>query len=378
MIPCQKDLFSISDDVVYLNCAFTSPLMKKAHFAGKAALDMKQNPWMITSSHFFSSMEDVRLLFGELIGSNADNIALIPAVSYGISIAAKNIPIADFENIVVLEEQFPSNIYAWQRKAKETGCSIKIVKRPKDNNWTNAVLNEIDKKTAVAALPNCHWTDGTTLDLSIIGEKCRENKTALVIDGTQSLGAMAFDVNEVKPDFLITAAHKWLLGPYGFGFCYIAPKWQDNGIPLEENWLNRKGSEDFSMLVDYREQYQPGARRFDVGEASNFSLTPIVKAALEQILAWKIENISQSIKNLIDYIRKTAEENNFSLPLEQYSAPHMTGILLKDNINKDLGVKLAENKIFVSIRGNNIRISPHLYNSKKDIDSFFNVLHDLI
>ncbi len=378
MIACQKDLFTIADDVVYLNCAYTSPLMKKAHTAGKAALDMKQNPWMITPSLFFSSMEAVRQLFGELIGSNKDNIALIPAVSYGISIAAKNIPIAGYENIVVLEEQFPSNIYAWQRKAKETGCSIKTVKRLEDNNWTDAVLKKIDKKTAVAALPNCHWTDGTTLDLTIIGEKCRKNKTVLVIDGTQSLGAMAFDVNEVKPDFLVTTAHKWLLGPYGFGFCYIAPKWQDNGIPLEENWLNRKGSEDFSLLVDYQDQYQPGARRFDVGEASSFSLTPVVKVALKQILAWKVENISQSIKYLTGYIRKTAEENNFSVPLEQYNAPHMTGLLLADNISKDLGVKLAEKKIFVSIRGNNIRISPHLYNSKKDIDSFFNALNDII
>jgi len=226
MIPCQRELFDMPDDVAYFNCAYTAPLLLGAKKAGQEALKAKSNPWSITSEEFFT------------------NLAL----------AARNISLSKGQNIVVLEEQFPSNVYIWRRVAGEKGAVIKTVSRPEQGNWTSTVLEAIDQNTAVAALPVCHWTDGTLLDLIKIGKKCRKNGSALVIDGIQSIGALPFSVAKVKPDFLVAAAHKWLLGPYGFGFCYVAPKWH-KGVPLEENWLNRSGSQDFSRLVQYENEY---------------------------------------------------------------------------------------------------------------------------
>ncbi len=237
MISNQRSLFSIPDNIAYLNCAYTAPLLKAAESVGKQSVCAKGQPWHILPDDFFKTIEAVRDLFAQLIYCTKEDVAIIPAVSYGIALAAKNLPVSKGETIVVIEDQFPSNIYSWNRLVHEKKGKIHTVKRPLDHDWTKAVISVIDTKTAIVAVPNCHWTDGTLLDLVRIGSACRDHGAALVIDGTQSLGAMPFSIEEVKPDFVVTAAHKWLLGPYSFGFCYISPEWQ-NGIPLEENWLD--------------------------------------------------------------------------------------------------------------------------------------------
>ncbi len=377
MIPCQRELFDISDDVAYFNCAYTSPLLISAKKAGQRALKAKSNPWSITSEDFFTNIEENRMLFGQLIDSPQDNIAIIPAVSYGIALAAKNIPLSKGQNIMVLEEQFPSNIYAWRRVAEERGAFIKTVSRPESGNWTRAVLEAIDQNTAVAALPPCHWTDGTLLNLIEIGEKCRANGTALVIDGIQSLGARPFSVATVKPDFLVAGAHKWLLGPYGFGYCYVAPKWH-KGVPLEENWLNREGSQDFSRLVQYENDYQPGARRYDMGEASNFILAPIAAAALRQLLEWGVEAISKTLQSITDPIGDRAARMGLTVADKADRVPHIIGLSMPGGLPGSLAPDLAENKVYVSIRGNSIRISPHLYNTPEDVDRLLSSLEKAV
>jgi selenocysteine lyase/cysteine desulfurase len=377
MIPCQRHLFDLSEDVAYFNCAYTAPLLRSAAAAGQAALQAKSNPWRITSNHFFETIEENRVLFGKLIGCDPGHVAIIPAVSYGVALAAKNLPVEKGQTIIVLEDQFPSHVYAWRRLISEKEALLVTIPRPTDNDWTSAVLEQIDQRTAIAALPNCHWTDGTLIDLVKIGEKCREIGAALVVDGIQSLGAMPFSVEAVQPDFLITAAHKWLLGPYSYGFCYIAPNWQ-GGTPLEENWLNRLGSEDFARLVDYRDQYQPAARRYDVGEASNFILAPIAEAALRQLLTWGVERIGETLRTITDQIAAKALSSGFQVPDAGTRAPHMLGLSTPEGLPKELPVHLAREKVFVSVRGNSIRVSPHLYNTEEDIERLFSALEKAI
>ncbi len=373
MIPCQRELFDIPENITYLNCAYTSPLLKSAREAGRAAIQAKANPWTITSADFFSSAETARELFARLIDCKSDDVALVPAVSYGIALAARNLPVEQDQTIVILQDQFPSNVYSWMSLAHEKKAVVKTVQRPSDNDWTAAVLEAIDSDTAIVAVQNCHWTDGTLLDLEKIGEKCRAMNTALVVDGIQSIGAMPFSIDRVRPDFLIAASHKWLLGAYSFGFCYVAPKWQA-GTPLEENWFNRAGSEDFARLVDYRESYQPGARRYDQGEASSFILAPIAAAGIRQILEWGVENISNSLQTKTDAIADRAKQMGLSAAPSHTRAPHMIGISKPGGFQKDLPLLLAQDNIFVSVRGDSVRISPHLFSTEEDIDRLFTVL----
>ena len=377
MIANQRHLFDLPDDVAYLNIAYTAPLLRAAAEAGRDAIRAKQNPWMVTAADFFRSVETVRALFASLADCETDCVAVIPAVSYGVALAARNLPVEKGQSIVVLHDQFPSNVYSWRDVAAQNNAVIKTVPRPADHDWTGALIETIEDHTAVVAVPNCHWTDGTLVDLEKIGAHCRSKGAALVVDGIQSLGALPVSMERIQPDFLIAAAHKWLLGPYSYGFCYIHPRWH-NGSALEENWMNRADSQDFSRLVDYRDAYQPGARRFDMGESSNFILSPIAAAALTQILDWGVDNIAATLRVKTDLIAERAESMGLVVAPQKARSPHLIGISKPGGFPGDLPSRLAQDKIFVSVRGESIRIAPHLYTTDEEIERLFAALKKVV
>ena len=369
----QRDLFEIPEDIVYLNCAYMSPQLRPAREAGERAVSRKSRPWELTPDDFFEEVEELRALFARLVGGEADGVAIVPSVSYGISVAAANVSVGEGEKIVILEDQFPSNVYAWRALAERSGAELIIVPRPEDFDWTRALLEEIDADTAVVAVPNCHWTDGSLVDLARVGEGAREARAALVVDGIQSLGAHPFDVSEVRPDFLVASSYKWLLGPYGVGFMHVGEEYRE-GEPIEHNWINRRGSQDFSGLVDYQDAFQPGARRYDVGERSNFALLPMAAEALRQLIDWGVENVSETIGTLTDLVEERAEELGIATIPKERRARHMIGLMLGPDAPDDLATRLTTHNVFVSVRGESVRVSPHLYNTEKDVELLFEIL----
>lgn len=373
MLPCQRHLFDIPDDVAYLNCAYMSPLMKPAIEAGDAGLARKAHPWEITPDKFFTGADEFRATAAQLVSCSADDIAIVPSASYGVATAARNLPAKKGQSILVLEEQFPSNYYPWQRQAEENGASLKVVAWPEDNDWTAAVLDSLTADVAIAALPHVHWTSGGRLDLVRIGEACRKLGAALVLDLTQSLGALPFSVRDVRPDFAVAASYKWLLGPYSIGLLYVAPKWQ-GGIPLEENWIQRANARDFSSLILYTEDYDAGARRFDMGERSNFALLPAAVRAMKQLLEWDVEQISETAGALNRQLAAAAAELGFSSPPEHLRAPHYLCLRRKTGIPQEFPEILARERTFVSVRGSSVRVTPHVYNSAADAERLISCL----
>lgn len=372
-IPCQRELFDIPDDVAWLNCAYMSPLMKPAVEAGEAGIRGKARPWTIRPADFFPGPDQARALFARLIGASADEIAIVPSVSYGIATAARNLDAPAGSRILLLDEQFPSNVYAWRELAARTGARVDSVPRPADDDWTAAILERIGEDVSVAALPNNHWTDGGLIDLERVGAALREAGAALVLDVTQSLGALPLDVRRVKPDFLVCGTYKWLLGPYSLGFLYVDPKYH-GGEPLEHNWIARAGSEDFTGLVNYRDDFQPGARRFDVGEVSNFALMPQASAAMRQILDWGVENIQATLTARTGDIAARARGMGIDSVFQGLRAGHFLGLRFEGGVPEGLGARLAAEKIHISVRGASMRVTPHLYNNDEDIERFFDAL----
>jgi len=369
----QRDLFEIPEDIVYLNCAYMSPQLRPAREAGERAISRKSRPWEITPDLFFDDAEEIRALFARLVGGDAEGVAIVPSVSYGISVAAANVTVRERQKIVILEDQFPSNVYAWRELAERSGARLITLPRPEDLDWTRALLGEIDVDTAVVAVPNCHWTDGSLVDLASVGERVREAGAALVVDAIQSLGAHPFEVLDVRPDFLVASSYKWLLGPYGVGFMYVGEEYRE-GKPIEHNWINRRGSQDFSGLVAYQDAFQPGARRYDVGERSNFALLPMASEALRQLLDWGVENVSESIGVLTDLIESKAGELGITTIPKERRARHMIGLMLGPDALDDLATRLTAHNVYVSVRGESVRVSPHLYNTERDVDHLFEVL----
>ena len=377
-IPCQRHLFSIPGDVAYLNCGYMSPLMRQVRDAAVAGLERKAQPWEITPHDFFSGSDALRATFARLINAGVDDIAIVPAASYGVSTAARNLPLSRGQNVIVVEDQFPSNVYPWRERAREVGAQVRTVPRPPKGGWTRAVLAAIDGATAVVAIPQCHWTDGGRFDLEHIGETCRGKGIALSLDLTQSLGVLPFDVQRVQPDFLSCAAYKWLLGPYSIGFLYVSERWQRAGRPIEHNWIHRRNAEDFARLVDYQDDFEPGARRFDVGERSNFALVPAAEAGLRQILAWGVDNVRETIEGMVDHVVERLQPLGLKALPKDERAAHYLGLQVPAGLPPDLLPRLAQRKVFVSVRGSSIRITPHLYNTEDDIDRLCAALREAL
>ena len=374
MLENQRHLFDIPEDVHYLNCAYMSPLLKSSVQAGHAAVDAKARPWTISQADFFSYSKTARELFAGLINARAEEVAIASSVSYGTATAALNVPLDSGEKVLVLAEEFPSNLYSWRVKAKACGAEIEVVERPADTDWTVAVLSALeDERVSVVVIPQTHWIDGGQLDLDRIAAVREIHEFSLVIDLTQSLGVVGVDVQRIQPDFLICATYKWLLGPYSLCFVYVNPR-HHAGIPLEQGWINRPGAENFSRLIDYVDEINLDATRFDMGERSNFQLMPIAIAGLEQIHRWGQSEIEDSLRHYTQMLRHELEAIGFSACDEALRSPHYLGVRHSDGLPEDILAQLAEEKIFLSKRGESLRISPHLYNNEGDAQSLIRAL----
>lgn len=373
-LQCQREAFSLPPDLHYLNCAFMSPLPRVVEEEGLRGMVRKRDPSSLEPEDFFRESQEVRRLFADLVNApDPDSVAIIPSVSYGIGVAARNTHLTSGQNIVLLHEQFPANVYGWRRVARERGAKIRMV-GPGDGEfrgrgWNERILDAIDRDTGVVTLAPVHWTDGTVFDLQAIGARAREVGAALVVDGTQSVGALPFDVQKLRPDALIVASYKWLFGPYSIGVGYFGPRYLD-GVPLEETWIAREGSEDFRALVDYQNGYQPGAVRFDVGERSNFILVPMLVAALGLVLEWGPDRIQAYNRELSRDLLEEAESLGYALEEEAYRAGHLFGIRMPAGVKMErLKWALQRENVSASLRGSALRVAPHLYNDEEDVEA---------
>jgi selenocysteine lyase/cysteine desulfurase len=380
MLTCQKQEFALPAGLHYLNCAFLGPMAKAVEAAGIAGIAVRRDPRNLRAEDFFSPADEVRELFARLVNApDPGRIAILPAVSYGMAIAARNLPVARGQRIVIAHEQFPSNVLPWRRLADERGATLHTVMPPETDEgrgeeWNQRFLDAVTPETAIVALPNVHWADGTRFDLESIGGRAREVGAALVVDGTQSVGAMPFDVGRVQPDVLVCAAYKWLLGPYGLALGYFGER-LDNGVPLEENWINREGSEDFSTLVRYGEEYRPGASRYDMGERSNPVLLPMAAAALRMIASWQIERIQEYCASLVRPAVEELRAAGFVVEDRRWRGEHLFGIRLPAGQDpRDVGRLLESRNVVISVRSDSIRVSPNVYNDSDDLSALVSAI----
>ena len=369
MIPCQRSLFSIPNEVVYLNTAYMSPLMNSVVDAINHGAKLKPSPWDLTINDFFENSELVRELFANLVNVSCRNIALVPSASYGLETAAKNLNVGSGRAVVMLENQFPSHVYPWQRLVKEKGGKLIKVKEKQDRNLTELVLELINEQCAIVAVPNVLWTNGLMLDLISISQRCKEVGAALVLDLTQSVGAVNTDLGQIDPDFAVVAAYKWMMSPYSTGYLYVSEKHWD-GEPLEGNWISRRDGKNFSNLVNYTDHYEDGAVRFDMGERANFALLPGSIEALRQLHKWDVKKIEKTLRQNNSILSDQLRSLGFVIPSDAERGPHFIGAKLPENSPKDLLKILASNKIYVSERGGVLRITPNVWNNPEDYQKF--------
>jgi selenocysteine lyase/cysteine desulfurase len=375
-LPVQRELFDIPDDVAYFNCASLAPQLRSAREAAEAAWRRRAQPWLLRADDWFTEAEERRALFARLAGVDADGVALVPATSYGLAVAAANLTAGPGQRVLVLAEDYPSNYYTWQRFARRTGATLAAVARTGGQTWTEALLDALDERTAVVAVLAVHWTDGALVDLGAVAARARAVGAAVVVDASQALGAMPLDLAAVRSDFLVSVGYKWLLGPFALGYLYAAPEHRD-GVPLEENWISRLGSQDFARLVDYQDRYQPGARRFDVGQRTHFETTPMAVAALRQLLDWEVPRVAATLERTTDRIEEQVHGLGLTLTSPD-RGPQLLGIRLPAPARQRVAAALTRAGVFAGVRGSSLRVSPHLWTTEEDIGRLVAALADAL
>ena len=383
MLGCQKDLFTLEPGWHYLNCAYMSPLLKSVEEAGIKGLLKKRTPYRIKPIDFFEEAEEVRALFGKLVNADRNRIALVPSASYGMGIVRQNIRPKKNGKVITVQDEFPSDVYALHRICAENRLELKTILPPakserRAHDWNLRILEAIDQDTTLVNLSSVHWSDGTLFDLEAIGRRAEEVGALFVVDGAQSVGAAAIDVERCRISALICPGYKWLLSPYTSGFAFFN-SYFDDGKPLEESWLNRLNSEDFKSLVSYQPEYRPLAAKYNMGEYSNFIALPMMNAALSQLLEWTPAAISDYCEQLTEPLISYLENSACLLEESGYRSKHITGFRLPAGRSTDqLQAELQARNISVSLRGSAVRVSTHLFNEPADINQLLEVLDELL
>ena len=416
-------------DVIYFDTSGRSIQPQSVTNIGEQTIKSKSKPWQGLGGNK-DEVKTLRSLFSQLIHDDSDghNIALTPSTGFAMTLAAQNVVrcggLKAGETIIVLENEMGSVIYPWQQACEQTGAHFKVIPTPISTSlsWSDSIIQAIDTDVAVLALPCVHWCDGSLIELEKVSLYLQEYALLhpnsrcplLIVDVTQSLGALPFDVQIIKPDYLACSIHKWLQGPYGMSLVYVHPSLHGSWQPLDQHERARLGSDqpmwdetlplsysvytptDKSQLSSfylttsgYPSAFFAGARRLDSGGRPNPVLVPMAVAALKLVLEWGVDNIQEYLLKLINSLRKKLSDTlgpylTFPSSSLQYGS-HILGLRLSPLAVQcgladwsGICTDLAASSVYVSVRGSCLRISPYIHNTLEHVNTFTSLLTQLM
>lgn len=373
MLPSQRALFDIPRHVCFLNAASWSPLPIAAQEAGRVGVARKGRPWLVDAKFPAEQHERARRAAARLINADADDVALISSVSYGVAAAAKVLPVPAGSRVLVLEDDHSSAVLEWTTRAGAGRFTVDAVAQPDDGDWTAAVLAAIERSgappLALASISSVHWSDGGIIDIDWVAAALRKQGAALLVDATHAVGVIKIDVRTLDPDFLVFPTYKWLVGPYGRAFLYIAKRRQD-GVPLEQTSYGRRGinSERATYFADV--EFVAGARRFDMGERDHFISLEMASIGMELVAQWGCDGVQERLRALTGRLADGLRNCGAIVPDAAVRAPHILSLAFPNGMPERLIERLAAEQVYVAPRIGRMRISPHVYNDEDDIDRF--------
>jgi selenocysteine lyase/cysteine desulfurase len=376
MLPSQRALFDIPREVCFLNAASYSPLPLQTLESGRAAVARKGRPWLIDNAFAAAQYARTRKAAAALINADSDDVALIPSVSYAVATAAKILAVPKGTRVLVLQDDHSSPVLEWMTRAPEAGFTVEAVRRPPDCDWTAALIQGIERPgaapVALASISSVHWSDGGAVDLHRIAPALRERGAALLVDATHSAGVLELDVHTLDPDFVAFPTYKWLIGPYGRAFLYVARRHQD-GIPLEQTSYGRRAvrSEQDVYLKDTA--YVASAARFDMAERDHFIGMEMAAIGMEMMTQWGRPAVAARLAMLTARLADGLRDFGIDIPNARVRAPHILSLGFAKGMPDELVPRLAAAQVYVAPRLGRLRISPHVYNDEADVDRFITV-----
>lgn len=368
MLPSQRHLFSIEEGVSYLDSAAFSPLPVTTQQMANQSIERKAKPWTRDFATSRLMVEQLRAAAANQIGAQADDIAIVCSVSYGLATAARNVSLSPGQRVLMLEGEHSSQLLTWSRHAAQVGAQLDLVREPKDGDWTSAIQECMERPGAlpigVACLSPNMWYDGANINLLSLCQRLKSLGAAVVVDATQAVGVVDIDIKKLQPDFLAFPAYKWLLGPYSLAFLYAAPNRQ-GGDPLEQNGHSRDLADMTRNLDADKSAYLRGARRYDMGERDVFVGIPTALESLHLLSNWPRESIAARLAMLTDRLVKALEADGIPCLPKPFRSPHILGVR---GMQGGASKFCLANGVYVSERNDVLRVSPHVFNTEDDID----------
>ncbi len=371
MLDCQRHLFDIPRDVAFFNAASMGPLPRATVEAARSAVARKSQPWKIDAAFATDQIERARRAAARLIHADPEDVAHIPAISYAIATAANVVAIPRGSRVLVLADDHSSPVLEWTGRAESGGFTVEKVERPADSDWTRAILDAIDRPgaapLALASISSLHWSEGCIIDTMAVASALKRKSALFLLDATQSVGVLDHDVRTLDPDFLAFPTYKWVLGPYGRAFLYVAKRHQ-SGAPIEQTPHGRRSVKAENDLYYADTAYVANARRFDMGERDHFISMEMASLGMELVSSWGADAIRERLQYLTGRIADGLAGTGVHLHPASLRTPHILSVGFPRGMPPGLAESLSAANVHIAQRIGRIRIAPHVYNDEADVD----------
>jgi selenocysteine lyase/cysteine desulfurase len=373
----RKEWFEI-EDATYLNTAAHAAMPRVALRAVQTSIEANKFPHHVDDAVFFEASVRIRTSLARMIGARPDEIALTTGASTGVAAVAHLLAWKPGDEVITAKGEFPLQYATWKPMEEREGLKLKIV-APRDRFITaDDLIVAMTPRTRVVSVSHVRFDDGSLLDAARVAAACHAQGALLVLDVSQSCGAVPMDVNELGADFLVCAGYKWLLSPYGTGFFWAKSEHLDTVRPGPFYWTAQGAEDDFFKLNFVDPAPSRSAKRWDAAEAAtyfNFNLAAM-DASVDFVLRVGPELVREHNRKLIDLLFQRLPKGCVpASPLDSAArGPYGCFTARTPEETSQLYQKLQNEHVVVAKREGKIRVSPHLFNSERDIDRLINVV----
>jgi selenocysteine lyase/cysteine desulfurase len=372
-----RNEFADFEGVAYLNASLQGPLPLAAVREAQAALEWKKRPDRMADSVYFDLPDRIREKISRVIGARSDEVAVTCGASAGLASVAAGIDWKPGDEVLVGRGEFPAHFSTWLRYEKAGKLRVRVVEPQGRFITADDYIAQIGPRTRVVSASLVRFDNGARLDAPRVAEACRKVGAALLLDITQCAGSMRMDIRELGADMAVCSAYKWLLGPYGTGFFWIASEWIER-LPLGAVYfMALEGARDFHSMPFGNLRPVPGARRWDSPETANFTNLAAFDSSLDLLQRIGVDSIARHVDSLVGEIIERLPRNRCVLASPEERAkrgPYVCVSAREPAETTALYEKVRAAQIHVSLRENAIRIAPYLYNTPEEISRLIEVL----
>jgi len=369
-----RSLFPVTENYIYLNHSAVCPLSTRVRDAMNALVEDVLHHGSVNYRDWLRTYEDTRSSAARLVNASAHEIAFMRNTSDAISAVANGIDWREGDNVVTCSVEFPANVYPWMRLSQERGIRLKLAEEREGRIDPDELLSKVDEHTRVVTISWVQFASGFRADLAWIGRFCRERNIIFVVDVIQGLGGLKLDVERDYVDAFAADAHKYLLGPEGIALLFVSDRVIDRIKPTVVGWTSVK---NYEQHLDYDLNYRDGALRFECGTLNSAGVYGL-GAALDLFLEVGAAEVETYLLGLSDYIAERLSARGYEV-ISSRRQGETSGVVTcthPQHSPRELHRLLLARNIITAPRANRLRISPHFYNTREEIDALIEALPD--